>query len=111
MTLRLEELQLLPPGTYQKLIQRNFRPVAAQKQMGLAPVQERAERWLPQRYERLALEAYSQELLSEGELASYLHCDRIVARELYLARQVEAAEGGELVLDLGEDVLEVQTAR
>ena len=105
MTLRLEELRLLPMGTYQKLVQRNFRPSAAQKQMGFTPVRESTERWLPQRYERLALEAYAQELLSEGELARYLHCDRVTARELYLARQVESAEGGELVLDLGEDVL------
>jgi Zn-dependent peptidase ImmA (M78 family)/transcriptional regulator with XRE-family HTH domain len=110
MTLRLEELQLLPTGTYQKLVQRNFRPSAAQKQMGLAPARERQERWLPQRYERLALEAYAQELLSEGELARYLHCDRVTARELYLSRQVEATEGGDLVLDLGEDVLEARGA-
>ncbi|MFY0582245.1 ImmA/IrrE family metallo-endopeptidase [Cystobacter fuscus] len=61
MTLRLEELQLLPEGTYQNLMRRNFRPAAAQ-----APLPKQAERWLPQRYERLALEAYSQELLSEG---------------------------------------------
>ena len=110
MTLRLEELQLLSAGTYRKLVQRNFRPLVAQKQMGLRPVRENAERWLPQRYERLALEAYAQELLSEGELANYLHCDRISARELYLARQVEATEGGELVLDLGEDVLDARNA-
>jgi transcriptional regulator with XRE-family HTH domain len=58
------------------LVQRNFRPLAAQKQMGLKPVRENAERWLPQRYERLALEAFAQELLSEGELANYLHCER-----------------------------------
>ncbi|WP_309896663.1 XRE family transcriptional regulator [Archangium sp.] len=105
MTLRLEELQLLQRGTYQKLVQRNFRPGAGQKQLGLAPARERQDRWLPQRYERLALEAYAQELLSEGELARYLHCDRVTARELYLSRQVEVTEGGELVLDLGEDIL------
>ncbi|OJH36437.1 hypothetical protein BON30_32230 [Cystobacter ferrugineus] len=105
MTLRLEELQLLPAGTYQNLMRRNFRPAAAQKQMGLAPLPKQAERWLPQRYERLALEAYSQELLSEGELARYLGCDRVTARDLYLSRQIEAADGGELVLELGEDVL------
>ncbi|HYO53268.1 XRE family transcriptional regulator [Archangium sp.] len=110
MTLRLEELQLLSAGTYRKLVQRNFRPLAAQKQMGLKPVRENTERWLPQRYERLALEAYAQELLSEGELARYLHCDRVMARELYLTRQVEATEGGELVLDLGEDVLGSRSA-
>jgi hypothetical protein len=105
MTLRLEELQLLPAGTYQSLMRRNFRPTAAQKQMGLPPRTQQDARWLPARYERLALEAYSQELLSEGELARYLGCDRVTARDLYLSRQIEAAEGGELVLELGEDVL------
>lgn len=110
MTLRLEELQLLPRGTYQRLMRRNFRPVAASKQMGLEPLATQAARWLPSRYERLALEAYSQELLSEGELARYLGCDRITARDLYLSRQVEAAEGGELVLELGEDVLGIPDA-
>lgn len=105
MALRLEELHLLPEDTYAKLVKRNFRPLDAQKKLGLAPVREPSERWLPQRYERLALEAYSQELLSEGELARYLHCDRVAARELYLSRQLASTDGGELVLDLGEDIL------
>jgi Zn-dependent peptidase ImmA (M78 family)/transcriptional regulator with XRE-family HTH domain len=110
MTLRLEDLQLLPAGTYKKLVQRNFRPVAAQKQLGLTAVRERRGLQLPSRYERLALEAFASEQLSEGELARYLHCDRVEARELYLMRQVAPAEGGELVLDLGEDVLGGQPA-
>lgn len=108
MTLRLEQLQLLPGGTYQSLMRRNFRPTTASKQR--APLSKQTERWLPQRYERLALEAYSQELLSEGELARYLGCDRVTARDLYLSRQIEAADGGELVLELGEDVLGVPNA-
>ena len=51
-----------------------------------------------------------QELLSESELARYLGCDRAAARDLYLSRQIQAAEGGELVLELGEDVLGVTEA-
>ncbi len=105
MTLRLEELRLLPQGTYARLLERNFKPREAQKQMGLLLAKDEFEHWLPARYERMAFEAYAQELLSEGELARYLHCDRITARERYLAQQVEEAEGGKLILNLGEDVL------
>ena len=61
-------------------------------------------RRLPAHDERLVLEAYSQELLSEGELAHYMGCDRIEARELCISRRVQTAEGGELAVELGEDV-------
>ena len=111
MTFRLEELELLPAGTYKKLFTRSFRPQTAQQEVNRAPAEEPSVSWLPQRYQRLALEAYAQELLSEGELARYLHCDRITARDLYLTRQVAATEGGDLVLDLGEDILQARSAK
>jgi len=106
MTLRLEELRLLPQGTYARLLERHFKPREVPRQMEVAPVRDSFERWLPARYERMAFEAHAQELLSEGELARYLHCDRVTARDRYLAQQVEEAEGGKLILDLGEDVLQ-----
>ena len=37
--------------------------------------------------EHLALKAYAQEHLSEGELARYLHCDRVTARDLLLSME------------------------
>jgi Zn-dependent peptidase ImmA (M78 family)/transcriptional regulator with XRE-family HTH domain len=108
MTLRLEVLELIPRGTYARLLKRDFKPREAQQQMGLPPVKDPFARWLPARYERMAFEAYAQELLSEGELARYLECDRVTARDRYLAQQVEEAEGGKLVLNLGEDVLHLE---
>jgi Zn-dependent peptidase ImmA (M78 family)/transcriptional regulator with XRE-family HTH domain len=107
MTLRLQELQLLPAGTYKRLTQRGFRPSAVHPPPETPLTHDSTASWLPQRYVRLVLEAYDQELLSEGELARYLHCDRITARGVYQQRRVATTEGGDLELDLGADVLQL----
>lgn len=103
MTLRLEELKLLPEGTYDKFQSRGFQPNVAR---GVEPeVRPQPEDWLPSRYVRLALEAYENEEVSESELARFLRCDRITARDVYLRRRTQQDEaGGPLELDLGEEL-------
>jgi Zn-dependent peptidase ImmA (M78 family)/DNA-binding XRE family transcriptional regulator len=102
MTLRLEELDLLPSGTYEKFQARGYRPTGA-RGVKVEP-RPRPEDWLPSRYVRLALEAYEKEEVSESELARFLRCDRITARDIYLRRRTQQDEAGPLELDLGQDL-------
>lgn len=103
MTLRLEELELLPEGTYEKFQSRGFQPKVFR---GVKPEAcSQPEDWLPSRYVRLALEAYEKEEISESELARFLRCDRITARDIYLRRRTQQDEaGGPLELNLGEEL-------
>ena len=103
MTLRLEELKLLPDGTYDKFQARGFRSTIAR---GAEPAaRPLPEDWLPSRYVRLALEAFEKEDASEAELARFLRCDRITARDIYLRRRTQRDEAGApLELNLGEEL-------
>ncbi|MDP9363046.1 MAG: helix-turn-helix domain-containing protein [Chloroflexota bacterium] len=95
MVWRLEELRLLPAGTWDKLHALGFKPAQARELAGLPPM-EPARGALPLRYELLAVQAYDQGLLSEGELARYLRTDRVGAR-----RRVEELTAGEPYFDDG----------
>jgi Zn-dependent peptidase ImmA (M78 family) len=101
ITRRLEELRLIPVGTWERLREEGFRVREAQRLLGLEPVQD--EEIVSNRYVALAVEAWKRELLSEGQLARYLRTDRLGARERI--QRLEAAEaeveGGEGRIDLG----------
>lgn len=79
MTLRMEELRLLPAGTWERLQDRGFRVREAQDQLGLSP-QPHDDQPIPIRYELLAVRAYEEGKLTEGELANLLRVDRVSAR-------------------------------
>lgn len=81
VTLRLEDLGLLKPGTWARLHQAGFRVREAQAQLGLTPPHVR-DQVLPLRYLYLAVEAFQREELSEGQLAHLLRSDRLEARRL-----------------------------
>lgn len=80
MTWRLEELKLLPAGTWDRLDDMGFKPTKARALMPL-PTHEVKLPNLPLRYVALAIQAYEEGLLSEGQLAERLGTDRIGARE------------------------------
>jgi hypothetical protein len=103
MTMRLEELGLLPAGSYDKFQARGFRPSPVRS---VSPdVRPLPEDGLPSRYVRLALEAYEKEMISESELARFLRYDRITVRDIYLRRRTQQDEsGGPLELELGEEL-------
>ena len=82
MMLRLEELRLLPGGTWERLRDRGFKVREAQEQLGLSPYPPSTNRKLPLRYQYLAARAYEEEKLTEGELARLLRVDRVAARRL-----------------------------
>jgi len=87
LMLRLEELRRLPTGTWDRLKDEGFKVQHAQALLGIdvesAPIET-----LPTRYIDLAVAAFRDGQLSEGQLAKYLRTTRLGARE-----QVEHSEG------------------
>jgi len=79
--LRLEDLGLLDRGTWEALTERGFKPGAARQLLGL-PTRPPSEDPFPERYRFLAVQAYLQEAISEGQLARFLRTDRVTAREI-----------------------------
>ena len=79
MMLRLEELGLLPRGTWERLRDRGFEVKEAQEQLGLI-AHPHDDAPLPLRYQFLAVQAYVEEDLTEGELCRVLRQDRLSAR-------------------------------
>jgi Zn-dependent peptidase ImmA (M78 family)/transcriptional regulator with XRE-family HTH domain len=90
MTWRLEELKLLPAGTWDRLQEMGFKPHKARELMRL-PEHEPELPNLPLRYVALAVQAFGEGLLSEGQLAERLGTDRVGVRERVRQLTSEAA--------------------
>lgn len=111
MTLRLEELDLLKPGTWDSLKDKGFKPEEARKLVAL-PEREQPRSGQPFRYETLASRAFAEALISEGQLARMLDTDRVSAVLLAdeRSRDEQAAEPGEwrqVPIDLGRALIDV----
>lgn len=111
MTLRLEDLELLKPGTWDTLKERGFKPGVARKLVDL-PEREAPHASLPFRYVTLAARAFEDALISEGQLARMLATDRISAVLLAKerAQDEQATEPGEwrqVPIDLGRALVDV----
>jgi Zn-dependent peptidase ImmA (M78 family)/transcriptional regulator with XRE-family HTH domain len=96
MTWRLEELKLLPAGTWESLKEKGFKPREAAKLLGIEQ-SAGSPGGLPLRYEALAVQAFLEDRISEGQLAERLVIDRVGARErvVALTTQPVASEEGE----------------
>ena len=108
MMLRLEELRLLPGGTWGRLHDRGFKVRKAEGQSSLSP-HSHGGRSLPLRYQYLAARAYEEGKLTEGELARLLRVDRVAARRLVqeLAQSLFLHDEGqvsEIFIDLARSV-------
>ncbi len=79
MMLRLEELGVLPGGTWDRLRDRGFKVREAQEILGLTP-HPSSDQLLPLRYQYLAARGYEEGELTEGQLARLLRVDRVLAR-------------------------------
>lgn len=90
MLRRLEGMQLIPSGLWERLKVRGFKVQEAQERLELQPIPESNEQ-LPKRYIDLAVEAYDAGELSEGELAKYLKTDLLTARAIASKRLEQAA--------------------
>ncbi|MBI3977412.1 MAG: ImmA/IrrE family metallo-endopeptidase [Chloroflexi bacterium] len=108
LTLRLEELHLIPPGTWDRLQQTGFKPQEAREILQLRP-RPAPDQKVPLRYLYLAAEAFEQDDLSEGQFARFLRVDRLEARRLFaeLASRTITSDDGTtemLSLDLGNSL-------
>ncbi len=101
---RLENLDLVRPHTWDLLVKQGFRVGEARKMLELAALPPDRE-LLPLRYRYLAVEAYLEGDISEGQFARFLRTDRTTARKLaqQLSHRIGMDESGEISeLELGD---------
>lgn len=107
LTLRLEDLRLLRPGTWDRLSDHHFQPRAAARLLGLHSDDEQTGESLPFYYRVLATQLYADAEITEGQLARYLGTDIVGARRAY-QRLTEtrdiSADGASQIVDLAEAV-------
>jgi Zn-dependent peptidase ImmA (M78 family)/DNA-binding XRE family transcriptional regulator len=78
---RLEDMELLPSGTWDRLRDRGLKVRKVQQELGLEEIDQRAD-ILPIHYQHLAIEALEQGLITEGRFADFLRVDRLEARRI-----------------------------
>jgi Zn-dependent peptidase ImmA (M78 family) len=78
---RLEDMELLPSGTWDRLRDRGLKVRKVQQELGLEEINQRAD-ILPIHYQHLAIEALEQGLITEGRFADFLSVDRLEARRI-----------------------------
>ena len=101
MTLRLEQLGLIPSGSLRLLKDANFEPKKAESLLEL-PSHPIDDTKVPQRFIYLAIQAFEQEKISQGRLARLLRCHPVEARRIVqecLIVEIEDEEGGPTVSD------------
>jgi Zn-dependent peptidase ImmA (M78 family)/DNA-binding XRE family transcriptional regulator len=97
MTLRLEQLGLLQRGSWESLKESGFSPAEAAEILQLRP-QPINDEPFPERYQYLAIAAYERGEIGDSDLAYYLRCDIVRAREIAastLSSQGEVDSSGE----------------
>lgn len=82
ITLRLESLGLVRKGTWDTLSEQGFKPETAKRKLQLKHPETAHWEPYPARYKFLAVLAFSEDKLSEGELAKYLRTDRVSVRKI-----------------------------
>lgn len=82
MALRLEQFSLIPRGSWDFLVEKDFKPSKARGELDLLPPRIESEDPFPQRYKHLAVLAFRQEKITEGQLMEFLRCGRVDAREI-----------------------------
>ena len=85
MTLRLEELGLIAKGSWSFLEEKGFKPRKASADLGLTPRHAKSDDPYPLRYKFLAVQAFDEGKISEGQLCKFLRCDPVAAREIVVA--------------------------
>lgn len=80
MALRLEELQLIPAGTTERLKARGYQPSEALARQALDPIRV-SERELPLRYEYLVCMAFAKARITQEQTMGYLGRDRLSTRK------------------------------
>lgn len=78
---RLEEMELLPSRTWNRLRDRGLKVRKVQQELGLKEIPQRTD-MAPLHYQHLAIEALDQGLITEGRFADFLNVDRLEARRI-----------------------------
>lgn len=78
---RLEEMELLPSGTWDRLRDRGLKVRKVQQELGLNKIPQRTD-MVPIHYQHLAIEALDQGFITEGRFADFLSVDRLEARRI-----------------------------
>lgn len=78
---RLENMELLRTGTYDKLRDRGLKVREVQQELDLLHIPQRAD-LAPIHYQHLAIEALDRGLITEGRFADFLKVDRLEARRI-----------------------------
>ena len=83
MALRLESLGLIPRGSWDQICESRVPVRDLKQEAGIQPSQDHDSfEPYPQRYKLLAVQAFVDEKITEGQLAKLLRCSRIQAREI-----------------------------
>lgn len=93
MALRLESLSLIPRGSWDAVTDARVPLRALKTAAGVEPREAPLPQRYPQRYKLLAVHAYVDRKISEGQLAKFLRCSRIEAREIVERSLVLDADG------------------
>jgi Zn-dependent peptidase ImmA (M78 family)/transcriptional regulator with XRE-family HTH domain len=95
MTLRLESLNLIPRGSWDEINASRVPATVLQREAGIKPAGDfDPQDPYPQRYKMLAIRAFNEDKLSEGELAQLLRTSRLRARDI-VAQCSEATDDAE----------------
>ncbi len=78
---RLENMELLPSGTYDRLRDRGLKVRKVQKELGLEEIQQRTD-LASIHYQHLAIDALDRGLITEGRFADLLGVNRLEARRI-----------------------------
>jgi Zn-dependent peptidase ImmA (M78 family)/DNA-binding XRE family transcriptional regulator len=81
LVIRLEEMKLLPSGTWDRLKDRGLKVKKVQQELSLEEIDQRSDLF-PIHYQHLAIEALDQGLITEGRFADYLGVDRLESRRI-----------------------------
>ena len=105
MTLRLEELEHLPSGTYSRVQEGRFQQKKEEQKLGFTADRETPS-LLPDRYVDLALSALDDGRISESEACRYLETSRVQVREQLDSRRDQRDDSGQMLqLQLFQDLL------
>jgi len=107
MTRRLEDMHLVPTGTWDKVRDGDWKIRELQQELGIGEAGDRNDR-LPLRYKYLAYNAYERGLVTEGQFASFLRVDRFQSRQIArdLAREVGPAEGVDIQVGSSGEIVQ-----
>jgi Zn-dependent peptidase ImmA (M78 family)/DNA-binding XRE family transcriptional regulator len=103
---RLEEMELLPSGTGDKLRDRGLKVRKVQEELGLEQIPQRID-IMPLHYQHLAIEALDQGLITEGRFADFLCVNRLEAR--CIAEALREYASGMMEEDTNFDLRQIQT--